>query len=166
MLDRMLPRKASNAQKNAEMFVLYAQFPKYPTSGSRDDQLAFIADMLSEEPPFPKEVHDLWRQFYDEYPVFAPQEQQEDVMVKTMCVWNTLYFRSIPTPKRERRRMSSCAIEVLKRKIAEGATAVQLIRPDFERIPDFERKLTGLIESCVKHEQVSSLELQVCACVH
>jgi hypothetical protein len=60
MLDRMLPRKASNAQKNAEMFVLYAQFPKYPTSGSRDDQLAFIADMLSEEPPFPKEVHDLW----------------------------------------------------------------------------------------------------------
>ena len=118
MLDRMLPRKASNAQKTQEMFVLYAQFPKYPTSGSRDDQLAFIADMLSEEPPFPKEVHDLWRQFYDKYPVFAPQEQQEDVMVKTMRVWNTLYFRSIPTPKRERRRMSSCAIEVLQRKIA------------------------------------------------
>ena len=62
--------------------------------------------------------------------------------------------------------VSSCAIEVLKRKVAYGATAVQLIRPDFERIPDFERKLTDLIESCVEHEQVSSLELQVCASVH
>jgi hypothetical protein len=54
-----------------------------------------------------------------------------------------------------------CEIDVLKRRVAEGADAVQLIRPDFERIPDFEKKLATLIESCVEHEQVSSVELQV-----
>ena len=52
--------------------MLYSHFPKYPSSGSRDDQLAFITDMLDEEPPFPNEVHDLWRQYYDEYPICAP----------------------------------------------------------------------------------------------
>ncbi len=112
--------------------MLYVQFPKYPTSGSRNYQLAFIADMLSEDPPFPKEVHNVWKEFNDENPVFAPQEQQEDVMVKTMSTWKL--EGSIPTQKRERRRMSSCApaIEVLERKVADEATAVQLIRADFE----------------------------------
>jgi len=63
---------------------LYEHFPRYPTTGSRADQLAFISDMLDEEPPFPKEVHDLWCNFYDEYPIFASLEHRENQMVRAM----------------------------------------------------------------------------------
>jgi hypothetical protein len=139
-----------------EAFELYEHFPKYPTSGSRADQLAFISDMLDEEPPFPKEVHDLWCNFYDEYPMFAPQQHKENQMVRAMRTW-----KSGPP-----RRRTTCEIERIQRKVEDGADAVELIRPDFERIPDFERKLAGLIESCVEHKQVSSLELQVCGGVN
>ena len=68
----MPPRTAVPAEYPPEAFELFAHFPKYPsTSGSRDDQLAFIADMLDEEPPFPKEVYDLWIKFARE-PVSTP----------------------------------------------------------------------------------------------
>jgi len=161
----MPPRKASTAHITPEAFVLYSHFPKYPSSGSRDDQLAFITDMLDEEPPFPNEVHDLWRQYYDEYPICAPKKHQEDIMVRTMSMWRLgpeTREKRKETCAMEHRRRSACELEILKRKVADGAQAVQLIHPDFERIPDFERKLAGLIESCVEHPQVSSLELQVC----
>ena len=67
----MTPRTAESASFPQETFELYARFPKYPTSCSRDDQLAFIADMLDEEPLFPKEVYDLWIKFARE-PVSTP----------------------------------------------------------------------------------------------
>ena len=103
---------------------MFARFPQYPTSGSRGDQLAFIADMLDEEPPFPKEVHDLWCNYYDEYPVFAPKEKQEDLVVRTMRKWRL-------GPVKDLRRRVACEIEMLKLRVAQGAEAVQLIRPDF-----------------------------------
>ena len=85
-LHKMPPRTAESARFPPEAFELYARFPKYPISGSRDDQLAFIADMLGKEALFPQAVHDLWINFFDEYPICAPEQHQEDVMVKTMSM--------------------------------------------------------------------------------
>ena len=99
----MPPRTAVPAEYPPEAFELFAHFPKYPTSGSRADQLAFIADMLDEEPPFPKEVHDLWCNNYDEYPVCAPKEKQEDLVVRTMRKWRL-------GPVKELRRRVACEI--------------------------------------------------------
>ena len=155
----MPPRTAVPAQYPPEAFELFAHFPKYPTSGSRADQLAFIADMLDEEPPFPQEVHDLWCNFHDEYPVFAPKEKQEEFVVRTMRKWRL-------GPVKELRRRVACEIEMLKIQVAQGAEAVQLIRPDFERIRNFETKLAELIDYCVEYEQVTSIELQVCGGVY
>ena len=153
----MPPRKAESARYPPEAFELYERFPKYPTSGSRDEQVAFIADMLDEEPPFPKEEHDLWMKFHDEYPAFVPEKQQEEYMVFTMRTWR---YGLAPKPWRGRK---DCTIEILKRRVAQGAEDVQLIRPDFERISNFETKLADLIDAC---EQVSSVELQVCGGVY
>ena len=147
-LHKMPPRKAESARYPPEAFELFARFPKYPTSGSRDDQLAFIADMLDEEPPFPKDVHELWINFYDECPICAPKQHQEDFLVRTMRTWRL-------GPVKELRHRSPCEIEVLKRKVAEGAEAVQLIRPDFERISNFETKLADLIDACVEQARAS-----------
>jgi hypothetical protein len=66
-------------------------------------------------------------------------------------------------------KLSTWGIRVVRafsRKVEDGADAVELISPDFERIPDFEGKLAGLIESIVEHKQVSSVELQVCGAVN
>ena len=70
-LHKLTPRKAESARYPPEAFELYKRFPKYPTSCLRDEQVAFIADMLDEEPPFPKEVYDLWIKFVRE-PVSTP----------------------------------------------------------------------------------------------
>ena len=116
----MPPRKAESCRYLPETFKLYARFPKYPTSGSRDDQPAFIADMLDEEAPFPQEVHDMWINFYDEYPICAPKQHQEDVMVKTMSMvlWinnarafseKASYFSPVFSNDSER-RWNDCAI--------------------------------------------------------
>jgi len=149
-----------------EVFDLFKNFPEYPTSGSNDDQRKFVTAKLYEVPPFPKEVHDLWRKHHDEFP-FLEKDQKvlDDLIVKTMRKWSedsTSSCEKDSTSKKKRRMMKDCEIDVLKRRVAEGADAVQLIRPDFERIPDFDKKLASLIESCVEHEQVSSVELQVC----
>ena len=63
-----------------------------------------------------------------------------------------------------RKRRSICSEIsriVQKFRVAHGAESVQLIRPDFEKIPNFESRLAKLIDTCVVHEQVSSVELQV-----
>ena len=147
-----------------EAFDLFKNFPGYPTSGSKDDQLNFVAAKLNDNPPFPKEEHALWREHYDEFPFLLKDQQDiDDLIVKTMRTWSE--DSTSKTSKKQRRMKKVCEIDVLKRRVANGAEAVQLIRPDFERIPDFERKLASLIESCVEHEQVSSVELQVCCCV-
>ena len=119
----MPPRTAVPAEYPSEAFELFARFPKYPTSGSRDDQLVFIAYMLDEEPPFPKEVHDLWCNFYDEYPVFAPKQKQEDLVVRTMRKWRL-------GPVKELRRRVACEIEMLKLQVAQGAEAVPFLIKD------------------------------------
>jgi hypothetical protein len=83
----MPPRKAQPASFPPEAFELFVHFPKYPSSGTRDDQLAFIADKLNEEPPFPQALYDLWCNFYDEYPIFAKRQEQEDRIVSRMRTW-------------------------------------------------------------------------------
>ena len=135
-------------------FDLFRNFPNYPTSGSRDDQLAFIADQINEKPPFPQDVHALWKNYFEDMPLFADKEHQESLMVATMLQWSEGSRR-----KRDKTKISE--LEVLQRRVAHGAEAVQLIRPDFERIPNFESRLTKLIDTCVEHKQVSSVELQV-----
>ena len=76
------------------------------------------------------------------------------------CTWR---YGLAPKPRRGR---AACEIEILKRRVAQGAEDVQLIRPDFEKISNFETKLAELIDSCIEHEQVSSVELQVCGGVY
>ena len=151
-----------------EVFDLFRNFPEYPTSGSNEDQLNFVAAKLNEVRPFPKEVHDLWREHFNEYPVFEKDQKVLDLLiVKTMRKWSEdSTCEKDSTSKKQRRMKKVCEIDVLKRRVEDGAEAVQLIRPDFERIPDFEQKLASLIDSCVEHEQVSSLELQVCCCAN
>ena len=137
-----------------EAFDLFRNFPNYPTSGSRDDQLAFIADQLNVKSPFPQDVHVLWKKHFEDMPLFADNEQRESLIVATMLQWSE-------GSRRKRDKIKISELEVLQRRVAHGAESVQLIRPDFEKIPNFESRLAKLIDTCVVHEQVSSVELQV-----
>jgi hypothetical protein len=59
------------------VFDLFRNLPEYPTSGSNEDQLNFVAAKLNEVKLFPKEVHDLcqWREHHDEYPLCPSRVQ-------------------------------------------------------------------------------------------
>ena len=61
--------------------------------------------------------------------------------------------------------MWNCPIGVQQRRIEDGATNVDLIRPGIE-IPDLEAKLVKLIHTCILNVAVTTIELQVCVGSH
>jgi hypothetical protein len=80
-------------------------------------------------------VYELWSTSYDEFPVFADKQHQEDIMVKTMLAWRENSQPKDSQPKKQSLK-KNCEIDVLQRRVEDGADSIQLIRPDIEMIPD------------------------------
>jgi hypothetical protein len=64
-------------------------------------------------------------------------------------------------PTASKRQKKVCLFALEKRRAENGATHVQMIRPD-EETPHLDRKLEGMIDAVTENDTVISLELQVC----
>ena len=103
----------------------------FPILGTREVQLAFIADEIGRNKIIANEIK---------------RNKKADT-----------------PPAKVKRSKFVCPIANETRRAEDGATAVQVIHPS-EEIPDLDKKLAKLIDTCITHAHVSSVELQVCRC--
>jgi hypothetical protein len=67
-----------------------------------------------------------------------------------------------PKPKPPKRIKKNCPFEIQIRRAENGGESVELISPD-EETPHLELKVVNLLEACYLNDNLSSVELQVCA---
>jgi hypothetical protein len=99
----------------------------------------------------------------DDVPLFASQASRTPPTVKKPEADSG----GEPLRKRRHRPRRGAEIDKAIASVRDGlgAEKVQLIRPD-EESGDLDRKLEELINVCIEHPHVSSLELQVCEIQH
>ena len=68
-----------------------------------------------------------------------------------------------PKPKQPKRIKKDCPFEIQILLAKNGGDSVVLMSPD-EETPHLETKVVDLLEACYLNNNVSSMELQVCAC--
>ena len=67
-----------------------------------------------------------------------------------------------PKPKPPKRIKKNCPLEIQIRRAENGGESVEQISPD-EETPHLELKVLNLLEACYLNDNLSSVELQVCA---
>ena len=93
----------------------------------------------------------------DDVPIFAGRASRTPPTVKKACDEPRGESRR---KRRHRPRIATRQIDKVISRVLAGAEAVELIRPD-EDACDLDRNVAELINVCIEHPRVRSLELQV-----
>ena len=139
----------------ATVFDFWRTHDNWPMMGGPECQLAFILAHVRKQ-----------REQYCSIFIHDDHSEQDEnelpirfaKMIKRHKEIDASARKSMPRPKRQKK---NCLFDIELRRVQDGAESVQVICSGDES-GKMELKVVALLEAVLFHDQVSSLELQVC----